>query len=120
MSRRKVEKLKIKTRTIGEFEVYDLSGEFTVKSIAPFRDLFLNVFQKEKFFIAVNLSGIVLLDSSAIGLLINIHKKTSEKNGQLAIFALAQKLQFHFERAGVLELLAMFETEQEFRDEFVF
>lgn len=111
--------LKLERKEIGEFTVYALSGEFVVSSMIDFRKLLTADFAKNRHFFALNMQAVTLIDSSGMGLINNIKKKSDEKNGQLVLYSVPPVVLDNLQQTGILTNLVIVKNEEEFKENFI-
>lgn len=81
------------TRHHGKWLIISISGKFTIKNLVPIRRLFDNAESDMEQYIAIDLTNASYLDSSAITILINFHKRCIEKGGRLALFGINRDIE---------------------------
>jgi anti-anti-sigma factor len=111
--------LKIQRVEVGDFAVYRLSGEFVVSTLLDLRKMLNSDMAKERNFFALDMAGVTLIDSSAMGLVNNIKKRTDEKNGQLVLFSVPSIVSDNLQQIGITASLVIVKNEAEFRENFL-
>jgi anti-anti-sigma factor len=69
-----------------DWHIIKLDGKFVVQSFAPVRNDFDSIESEKTPKIALDMSGITLIDSSALTIVLNLQKRLKDKGGELAIF----------------------------------
>ena len=69
----------------GEWEIIILNGQFVVKSFSLLRKHFSEIEAVPNPKVAMDLSQVIQLDSSALTVLLNFQKRLQEKNGRIVI-----------------------------------
>jgi anti-anti-sigma factor len=69
----------------GEWEIIILNGQFVVKSFSLVRVYFAEVEAFDNPRVAVDMTQVVQIDSSALTVLLNFQKRLREKNGRIVI-----------------------------------
>jgi anti-anti-sigma factor len=77
--------LVIKREKWGEWEILVLNGNFVVKSFSLLRVHFAEIEAAPSPKVAMDLSHVVQIDSSALTVLLNFQKRLREKNGRIVI-----------------------------------
>ena len=111
--------LKVQRIEIGDFAVYRLTGEFVVSTLIELRKQLNADLARHRSFYALDMAGVSLIDSSAMGLINNIKKKADEKNGQLVLFSVPPIVTDNLQQIGILANLVIVKNEAEFRENFL-
>jgi len=99
------------------FEIFSLKSGLTVQAVIFFRKKFETLFSEKKLFIALDFNNAASVDSSGLGLIVNVHKNLEKNDGYLALFNLSSEIKNLIQEAGVQNILNLFETEKSFLDQ---
>jgi anti-anti-sigma factor len=111
--------LKIEQKTIGEFSVYRLSGALIVSTMLQLKQEVTKMLDGGKLYLAFDLSGISVIDSSGLGLLSNIKRRTDEKTGHCVFMSLPTVVVDGLQQTGLITNLIIVKNEAEFRESFI-
>jgi len=90
--------------------IISISGRFTVQNILRVKT-FLNAFMRDSDIkIGIDLSKTTYLDSSAITILLNFHRRCSEKNGKVVLFGLAPDIEAILSIVGIDKIVKTVKT----------
>jgi anti-anti-sigma factor len=111
--------LSIEKKTLGDFRVLVLKGELIVSTLAALKKSVQEEFAVNKFFMALDMIGVSQIDSSALGLINNIKKKTDEKEGHFVLFSVPPHALQSLTDTGILGNIVIVKNEEEFKDNFI-
>jgi anti-anti-sigma factor len=80
------QELTIDTDTWRDWQIVALKGKFVVQSFSVVRNKFETMETGRSHNIAIDMTGITQIDSSALTIVLNFQKRILEKGGKLAIF----------------------------------
>jgi anti-anti-sigma factor len=89
-------------------------GKLIVKNLTIVRGRFETAEQAQQPLIAIDLSAVTQLDSSAITMLINFQKRIIRKNGHLVLFAPCSDIAELFSIVGIDKSFSICETRDDF------
>ncbi|NLW31287.1 MAG: STAS domain-containing protein [Fibrobacter sp.] len=104
--------MEINTRRFGKWFIIAVCGKFVLKNITDIRMFFES--NESNLWIAVDLKKTTLLDSSALTILTNFHKRLQNKGGKLVIFEPDKYIADVFSIVGFDHLISIYYTEEEF------
>lgn len=78
--------MKIGLAKHNEWTILELEGDFSVKSLVPLRTLLDQLSQTQVKNVAIDLSLVSYIDSSAIGLMANYAKQMAKRKGRFSVF----------------------------------
>jgi anti-sigma B factor antagonist len=105
--------MKIETRTIGEIEILDFSGQITLgKDTKAVRDTVHGVLDKGAKKIILNLAGVNYIDSAGVGELVSTFTSVTNREGQLRLLHLTKKIKDLLTITKLLTVFQTFEDEQ--------
>jgi len=90
--------------------VISITGRFTVQNLVPVRSVFEDADRSGERLIAINFSTTTYLDSSAITILLNFHKRCTEKGGKLVLFGLNPDIEGIVSIIGIDKILPIVKT----------
>jgi len=76
---------KIDIQKQGNWSVVKVIGDMTISVLPELRKEFFRLFENSEYRLIINFEYVNYIDSSGIGLLIELLKKTSENGGELAL-----------------------------------
>jgi anti-anti-sigma factor len=100
----------ISTRRWKKWQIIAISGRFIIKNLFQIRNVFNEAERNSEKFVAIDLSTTTYLDSSAITIMLNFHKRCTEKGGNLVIFGLNQDIEEIISIVGVDKVVTMVKT----------
>ena len=100
--------LKWKIRPYGEATLVEVEGEIDLHSAPGFKSALLELDAPLSARVALDMSGVSFLDSTGIGALVGVLKKTRERGGQIAFFGAQPRVKRVFEIAGLWSALPFF------------
>jgi anti-anti-sigma factor len=77
--------LSISREAWNKWHILNLTGKFVVKSFNRVRAAFDEIELLEAPHVAVDLTNVAQIDSSALTIILNLQKRLKEKNGQVAV-----------------------------------
>jgi anti-anti-sigma factor len=111
--------LNIEQKEIGEFLVYRLTGSLIVSTMLQLKQEVTRVLEKGKVYLAFDLGCIAMIDSSGLGLLSNIKRRTDEKSGHCVLMSLPAIVYDGLQQTGLIGNLVIVKNEAEFRENFI-
>jgi anti-anti-sigma factor len=111
--------LKIEQKEIGEFYVYKLSGDLIISTMLQLKQEVTKCFDNGKLYLAFDLSGVSVIDSSGLGLLSNIKRRSDEKSGHCVLMSLPPIVIDGLQQTGLIYNLVIVKNEAEFRESFI-
>ncbi len=94
----------------GIYYLIRIIGDFSVKSIRAIRDCIDEADSIGHIYIALDLQKTAFIDSSGIGLIMNLHKKLMARQGSLYLIGIPAVIKETFRVSGILQLIPVFET----------
>ena len=91
-----------------------------IVALEQLKNLIESLFDKNKFYIIINLSKVEYLSSTGLGLLVYINNKCTENSGGLAIFGLQDYTMDMIKLTQLDSVLNIFATQQEAEKAFTF
>jgi anti-anti-sigma factor len=101
---------KIGTKRWKKWLVITISGKFIVKSVFQMKNIFDEAERNYEQFLAMDLSKTTYLDSSAITILLNFHKRSAEKGVVLVIFGLNPDIEEVISIVGIDKVISIVKT----------
>ncbi|MBL8028054.1 MAG: STAS domain-containing protein [Fibrobacteres bacterium] len=98
--------------TTKNFAIIKLNGSMSAKNIIEIRKIFEETLKKNSS-IVVDLSGVTLLDSMGVGILVNFYRIVSAKRGQFAAVCPPSDPRDILEVADLHRLFQIFDTMEE-------
>ncbi|MBL8027250.1 MAG: STAS domain-containing protein [Fibrobacteres bacterium] len=111
--------LNIARKEVGEFIVFKLKGALIVSTMLSLKQEVSQLLEKGLAYIAFDLGGIEVIDSSGLGLLSNIKRRADEKNGHCVLMSLPPIVADGLQQTGLIENLVIVKNEAEFRESFI-
>jgi anti-sigma B factor antagonist len=94
--------------------VVTVTGDVDVASSSALRDGLLQVVADENFHgLVVNLAGVSFIDSTGIGVLVGVWRRTKATDGSLALASPSRQAQSVLDATGLTKVLSLFSTEEE-------
>jgi len=84
-----------------------LGGKVYSQDASVFRDEMLESINRGATEIKIDMSGLTYIDSTGLGVLITIHKRTKEKNGSLRVSGAQGMVEQLFKRTRLDHILTM-------------
>ncbi len=96
------------------WHIIGLRGKFIVKNLATIRKRFEEAEHKSTPLIAIDMSGVLQLDSSAVTLLVNFQRRIIRQDGLLVIFGLRRDIAEIFSIIGIDKMFRICSDRMEF------
>ncbi len=97
----------------GIFFLIRVTGDFNIKSIRAVRECVEEADTIGHVYIAFDLRKTAFVDSSGIGLIMNVHKKLMAKQGSVYLVGIPSSISETIRVSGILQLVPHFETLEE-------
>jgi anti-anti-sigma factor len=104
----------IKREKWGEWEILILNGNFVVKSFSLMREHFAEIEAAPGPKVAIDLSQVGQIDSSALTVLLNFQKRLREKNGQIVIIGPSAEIRETLFLVGFNLAVPVYDTREHF------
>lgn len=104
---------KYEIKNIDDISVITLIGELKIYDLNEYTDFFDKLLEEHKYNLILNMSEISYIDSTAIGLLINIKRTVTEKGGNLTICEPRPEVMSVFKMTGVDQFIQIYTSEEE-------
>jgi anti-sigma B factor antagonist len=105
---------KMDTKTLeSELPLIELEGEVDVYTAPQLKQQILSILEGGAKELAVNLTKVEYLDSTALGVLIGGLKRMREKEGNMVLICPNPRIRRVFEITGLDKIFEIFNTEQE-------
>ena len=75
-----------------QWRILALKGKFVVKSLAPVRKRFDEIESGKCYHVAVDLSGVSHIDSSALTIVLNFQKRFKQNNGEVVVIGPSKEI----------------------------
>ncbi len=98
-------------RRSGEVSIVDLSGQLTSFASGALRDTVNVLIRQGRKKIVLNVHGLLYLDSSGVGELVNCYMSVIKRGGEMKVVGLTPKVE------EVLKITQLYRVFQEFHDE---
>jgi anti-sigma B factor antagonist len=98
-------------RRTGEVSIVDLTGQLTSFAGGVLRQTVGDLMKRGKKQIVLNVGGLVYLDSSGVGALVNCYMSVIKQGGEMKVVGLTPKVE------EVLKITQLYRIFQEFHDE---
>jgi len=98
-------------RRTGEVSIVDLTGQLTSFASGVLRQTVGDLMKRGKKQIVLNVGGLVYLDSSGVGALVNCYMSVIKQGGEMKVVGLTPKVE------EVLKITQLYRIFQEFHDE---
>jgi anti-sigma B factor antagonist len=98
-------------RRCGEVSIVDLSGQLTSFASGALRDTVNVLIRQGRKKIVLNVHGLLYLDSSGVGELVNCYMSVIKRGGEMKVVGLTPKVE------EVLKITQLYRVFQEFHDE---
>ena len=102
--------LKWKIKPYGEATLVEVEGEIDLHSAPGFKAALLELSDSLPAHVALDMAGVTFLDSTGIGALVGILKKTRSNGGQIVFFGAKPRVKRVFEIAGLWGALPFYES----------
>jgi len=94
--------------------VVTVTGDVDVATSGTLRDRLLQVVADENVRgLVVNLAGVSFIDSTGIGVLVGVWRRTKATDGSLALASPSRQAQSVLDATGLTKVLSMYSTEEE-------
>jgi anti-sigma B factor antagonist len=94
--------------------VVTVTGDVDVATCATLRDSLLQEVADENFRgLVVNLAGVSFIDSTGIGVLVGVWRRTKATDGSLALASPSRQAQSVLDATGLTKVLSIYSTEEE-------
>jgi len=105
----------VKLSQWNDWRIITIEGEFVVKHLMKVRGQIEMLDAANCAKIAINLENMTYIDSSAITLIINYHKRIKSKNGRMVIFGASEDAKGIFSIVGLDDSIALYNSMEEFQ-----
>jgi anti-sigma B factor antagonist len=111
--------MNIETRTIGEVNILDFSGQIILgEGTKAVRDAVRSLLDQGGKKIILNLAGVNYIDSSGVGELVSTFASVTNRGGQLRLLHLTKRIKELLTITKLLTVFQAFEDEQKAMDSF--
>jgi anti-sigma B factor antagonist len=100
-----------KIRQVGEISVVEVTGKLTSLESGALRNSIAQLLKQGRKLLLLNLSGLVYLDSSGIGDLVQTYLSVIKGGGEMKVVGLSDKVE------EILKITKLYQVFQEFQDE---
>jgi anti-sigma B factor antagonist len=97
-----------------EWHILNLTGKFVVKSFNRVRAAFEEIELLKAPHVAVDLTDVTQIDSSALTIILNLQKRLKEKDGQVAVIGPNTEISETFSIVGFSLAVPVYSTRQVF------
>lgn len=109
---------KMDTRTLEkELPVIELEGEVDVYTAPQLKQQIISILEGGAKTLAINLTKVDYLDSTALGVLIGGLKRMREKDGNMVLICPSPRIRRVFEITGLDKIFDIYNTEEEAQEE---
>ena len=98
-------------RRTGEVSIVDLTGQLTSFASGALRDTIRALMRQGRKKIVLNVHGLLYLDSSGVGELVNSYMSVIKQGGEMKVVGLTPKIE------EILKITQLYRIFQEFHDE---
>jgi anti-sigma B factor antagonist len=98
-------------RQAGEVSIVDLSGQLTSFASGALRNTIGELLRQRRKKIVLNVGGLLYLDSSGVGELVNCYMSVIKQGGDMKVVGLTPKVE------EILKITQLYRVFQEFQDE---
>jgi anti-sigma B factor antagonist len=98
-------------RRTGEISIVDLTGQLTSFASGALRDTVRGLMRQGRKKIVLNVHGLLYLDSSGVGELVNCYMTVIKHGGEMKVVGLTPKVE------EILKITQLYRVFQEFHDE---
>ncbi|WP_329240347.1 STAS domain-containing protein [Actinoallomurus sp. NBC_01490] len=95
---------------VGEIAVIEVSGWIEIASAPKLRDTLINVIDEGRVHLVIDLSGVVFLDSTGLGVLIGALHRLRSRDGSLALAGASDRVYKVFHTTQLTKVLTITET----------
>jgi anti-anti-sigma factor len=99
------------------FHLVRIQGNFTVNNLLDVRKEFSELFQSDNRNLVLDLEECQYMDSSALGIIINVYKKLRDSNGILLLLRPSLKIENLLKETNLIQIIQVLKTLEE-ADEF--
>jgi anti-sigma B factor antagonist len=103
-------KLDLRVRHHDDWAVVFVGGEVDLATCPQLRDALAELVDQEVYHLIVDLEGVSFLDSSGIGVLVSVLRRTRDHGGSLRLTAPGPQVRRVLELTGVTKLLTTYAT----------
>ncbi|MGM0444491.1 MAG: STAS domain-containing protein [Fibrobacterota bacterium] len=107
--------MEITTDTVNNWIVASLHGAFTIKKVHKLQKIIDRALEMEHPLLAIDISDVPFLDSSALGKIITAYKSLSKKGGYICVFGANEAISDIFETVRLPERITVYRDYDEFR-----
>jgi anti-sigma B factor antagonist len=94
--------------------IVDVSGEFSVYTAPELKRQLIKLCESDCIQIILNLSGLDYIDSTGLGVLINVLKRMRDKDGDLVLVCSRQRIRNAFKLTGLDNMFTLHATEVDY------
>ncbi|MGM0461190.1 MAG: STAS domain-containing protein [Fibrobacterota bacterium] len=107
--------MEISVDTVNNWTVASLHGAFTIKKVNKFQKIIDETLEKEHPLLAIDISDVPFLDSSALGKIITAHKSISKKGGYVCVFGANEAISSIFDTVRLPQRITVYRDFDEFK-----
>jgi anti-anti-sigma factor len=104
--------METKTEKKADWFIITLHGKFVIKNLSYIRNSFDIAANSNELQIAIDLSSVSHVDSSAITILVNFHKKLLAKGGKSIIFGANKDITEIFSIIGIDKIMPVYTSDE--------
>lgn len=104
----------ISVRKHNEFSIITLDQNLTVREIIDIKNIFNAEKKKGVNYYAFNLNNAAQIDSSGVGLLMNMHKIAKASEGYFCVYNISDECKEILSISGLYDILTVFKDENDF------
>ncbi|ERP32130.1 STAS domain-containing protein [Chitinivibrio alkaliphilus] len=108
--------MEISTTTVNNWIVASLHGAFTIKKVNTFQKIIDQALEMDHPLLAIDVSNVPFLDSSALGKIITAHKSISQKGGYVCVFGANEPISKIFETVRLPQRITIYKDFEEFKN----
>ena len=105
--------------SVDSWKIIELRGKFVIKNLALIRRYFDQTEQFDLPRIAIDMTGVSQLDSSAITILVNFQRRIIQKDGLLVLFGMHGDIAEIFSIVGIDKMFRICGSREEFERLYV-
>lgn len=106
-------KVNIKSAGKTDIKIFEIDGEVDVYTSMDLKKEFNTIIDSGKSKLIVNLSKVSYMDSSGLGILVAILKKTKQENGNMKLIKLTPEIKKIFDLTKLTKFFEIFEEEED-------
>ena len=106
--------MNITSKEYKNWTILSLNGSFTVANLMIVRSKFEEMEKKPNLKIAIDLTDVLNIDSSAIGLLTNFAKRVMKSNNFIVVFGANPDVSYIFEIVSFGHIVDVYKTREDF------